>query len=276
MALTLWFNQYLKMDGSNLPKTAKSTLEVNDNTATFTVKPDQAKEIRSVEVYYSHDANSRSRFWHSAKATRNGDKWIATLPVRSKLPLFAFANCTYPSGKARATLRGDVDAFSLSSQNAVYVPSDLKAELLTQGAKFEPVFSDLSTDLRDWGNQRNSGLISYKFQDPQVNFKHSKSLAVELKTDRPNQSLRLRVTKNKYLTGVKAPQQSFAANRQIKEPGMHRIVFSPGDFKEKGKIEMSDWSNVSNLSVSIYSGADKANLDLYDKNRGIIKRLVWE
>ena len=108
-----------------------------------------------------------------------------------------------------------------------------------------------------------------------MDFNHAKSLVVELETDRPNQSLRVRVNKNKYVTGVKAPQMSFGASHKINEPGKHRVVFTPADFKEKGKTALADWRNIASISISIYSGADKASLDLYGKHRGIIKKLSW-
>ena len=68
--------------------------------------PNRVKEVEAVAIFYSHDPNPRTRFWIQADAVWEGSTWTAELPVREKLPLYAFANCQYPLAEEKEAFRG--------------------------------------------------------------------------------------------------------------------------------------------------------------------------
>ena len=56
--LNHWFDQYLKGTEQNIPGTPPSTIEVNDNVATFTVTPADQDRLAATEVYFSYCTGS--------------------------------------------------------------------------------------------------------------------------------------------------------------------------------------------------------------------------
>ena len=275
--LNKWFDQHVKGEPQDIPQTAVATLKLlpSGKAASFEVAPDQVGKLQSVNVYYSHDSNARARFWYSATATRDGNKWKAELPVREKLPLFAFADCVYGVGQSVVTFQGTTNAFSLNSNEVVHLPDDIDMSQLNRGAKHKRIFEDFEHGWRDWCSVRQSGVATYKFQDPAVDFSHGKAMAIDVDLPKGQLSFRVRITKNQWLTGVRGPQLSFSRAIQIKEAGKRRIVIKPSEFITRDKKKMTDWTNIYSMNITIYDGSTKSSLDLYEKHDGIIKRIEW-
>jgi dienelactone hydrolase len=61
--LTLWFKKYLADEDLTIPETPPSTFEIKNEWATFAVSPKSIEQLMDVEIYYSYDPNSRTRFW---------------------------------------------------------------------------------------------------------------------------------------------------------------------------------------------------------------------
>lgn len=275
-----WFDQYLKGERTSLPQTAASTLEVRaeKGDATFTVTPDRVGEIRVVDVYFSHDPNARSRFWKSAPVQRDGEVWTSMLPVREKLPLFVFANCTYALGETVEAFQGTTDAFTLTSDEQVYFPDDVQWEQLHAEAVSQSVFDDLEANgFKNWGFGPQGGISTYKFQDSDAATPAANQvLKVTAHAPRKNLSFRFRIGKNKYLTGSKDPQQEFSFSQQVRQSGDLVILLKSSDFMDKEKNPMTDWSNISSFTFGIYEGATKSNFDFTDPaNRHVIQKLEW-
>ena len=275
--LNRWFDLYLKGEGEELPKTAMSTLAVVGDVAVFTVTPDQVKEIEIVEVYYSHDPNPRTRFWISADAVWEGSTWTARLPVREKLPLFAFANCRYPLGEEVEAFRGMAKSFTITSDEEVYLPEEIDAGLLWEEAQEQAMFADFEKDgFRGWGLSPRGGLATYKFQDPRVatpGADRALRVVVDLPGDR--MSVRMRLSKNTFLYGVKGPKESFATNRPFPKAGEQVFVLRASDFVEGEKL-MRDWENIASFALDVYDGGNRVNLDFsVEANQGVLKRLEW-
>ena len=275
-----WFGQYLKGEPTSLPQTAASTLEVRAGRgeATFTVTPDRVGEIQAVDVYFSHDPNARSRFWKSAAVQRDGDVWASVLPVREKLPLFVFANCTYALGETVEAFQGSTDRFSLTSDEQVYFPDEVEWEQLHVEAIAQTVFDDLEANgFKNWGFGSQGGISTYKFQDPDVATPTAdQALKVTAHAPRENLSFRFRIAKNKFLAGSPGPQQDFSFSQQVRQPGDLVILLQPSDFTDKEKNPMTDWSNISTLTFGIYEGATKSNFDFTDPaNRHVITKMEW-
>ena len=275
-----WFDQHLKGESTRLPKTPVSKLYVRarEGKAVFTVTPDRAAKVRAVDVYFSHDPNPRSRYWKFAEAKRGGDTWTVELPVREKLPLFVFANCTYPLGEPREAFQGSTDDFTITSDEGVYLPEVIEVERLHANAAPQAVFEDFEGNgFRNWGSGSRGGIYTYKFQDPTVATpKADQVLKVTAHAPRGRLSFRFRITKNKYLTGVKAPIVDFSSSHQIASPGDVEILLKASDFIDRDKNAMADWSNITTFHFGIYEGATKSNFDFTDPaNRHVIRKLEW-
>ena len=72
------------------------------------VSPEQAQTVRRVDVYYSVDPYPQSRFWRSAATVRKGRRWIARLPDRGRL--WVYAQVLYASGLSLSTRLAAVPA----------------------------------------------------------------------------------------------------------------------------------------------------------------------
>ena len=256
LLLNLWFDRHLKGLPVEIPKTAKARLTVasDGKSAAFAVTPDLPSRLRSVRILYSHDPNPQSRFWKQADAARNGDTWSARLPVHEGLPLFAFADCAYPLDGKRKAFEGEADHFTLASEEAVHLPKTwdtARLRSLASRTDFTPDFT------RDWGESPNGGLTTYKFRDPEmVPPGPDKALRLTLTPSDRRLGVRLRISKNKFLTGVRAPGEDYSANALTK-PGQTEVIFTVADFadnksaKEGDKVLMKDWGNVASLSLEI-------------------------
>tara|TARA_R110002096_G_scaffold16994_3_gene58534 strand:- start:3120 stop:5030 length:1911 start_codon:yes stop_codon:yes gene_type:complete len=277
-----WFDKYLKGEAIDIPKTAASELKVDaeHGSAVFAVTPDRGDEVAALDVYYSHDPNPKSRFWIHAAAERNGGTWTATLPVREKLPLFVFANCAYPLEEPIEAFQGVAKNFTLTSNEEVYFPEVIEADRLFAEAKPQPVFSDLAAEgFRDWGfRPSGGGMTTYKFRDPRASLPGPEArLKVAATVPRERLSFRFRITKNKYLTGVREPQASYAFTKNYsKAIPEEALLLAASDFKDGDKYAMKDWANISTFTFSIYDGAAKITLDFKDEtHRDLISKLEW-
>ena len=108
VATLLWFDQYLQ-GTFTFPRTPETALKLKtaDGVPTFTVQPDRAKPILSVDVYYTQQGtpdetsadmqNTTHRFWRHVTATETSETWTAKLPLgATDKPLWVYANVLYP------------------------------------------------------------------------------------------------------------------------------------------------------------------------------------
>ena len=253
LLLNLWFDRHLKGQPIEIPKTAPTslTLAADGKSAAFVVTPDQPARLRSVRILYSHDPNPQSRFWKQADAVRAGDTWSARLPAHEGLPLFAFADCAYGLEGVRQAFEGSADGFTLASEEAVHLPKTWdtgRLRALATQDEFSPDFS------RDWGISPSGGLTTYKFRDPEMRLPGAdQALLLKLTPTDKRFGVRLRVSKNRFLTGVRAPGEDYVAN-VLTQPGQAEVTFTVADFhggKDGEKSPMKDWANISTLSLEI-------------------------
>ncbi len=279
--VNLWFDKYLKGQPGTLPTAGDATLQLQagKNAAVFAFKPDQSNDVSNVSIYYSHDANARSRFWHQAPAERAGDQWIAKLPVRKQLPLYAFANVEYPLNKPTETFQGVARSFTITSNESVYLPEDIDSSQLRADAKLNPVFEDFDRNgFGDWAMSPRGGISTYKFQDPErVAPTADYAMRITVNVPREKLNYRFRIGKRKFLIGVKGPQQTFFANRNVEVGDGQQIVLRPSDFTEQGKKnEMKDWNEISTFRFDVYDGAARTNLHFTEShNQQLIDRIEW-
>ncbi|MDF1754868.1 MAG: acetylxylan esterase [Verrucomicrobiales bacterium] len=280
--MNLWFDKFLKEKPIEIPKTADPEFAVSaeDGTAVFAVTPDQKPgNVSAVDIYYSHDPNPKSRFWITAKSVEEDGTWTATLPVLQNLPLFAFANCSYPLESPMEAFEGTASHFSITSDEAVYLPESIDTESLHSEAIPVSVFSDIKADgFRDWGFSSRGGMTTYKFRDPRAAVPAPQAkLKVTLNPLRKGLSFRFRIGKNKYITGVHEKPADYSFTRDIPEISTNKtLLISASDFKDREKSQMEDWSNISTFTIAIYDGSTKTTLDFRDPaNRDLVSKLEW-
>lgn len=142
VATQLWFDQHL-MGEFAFPKTPASSLQLRtgDGVPTFTITPDQSKEILSVDVFYTQHGkpdekpedreNTIHRFWHHADTIESNGRWTAKLPLATKSrPLWVYGNVLYSlespvTGAGYYYGRYTANSFNLSSLLQVASPVDL-------------------------------------------------------------------------------------------------------------------------------------------------------
>ena len=266
-----WFDKYLKGEPVNIPRTAESSLalKTGTQTAVFTVKPDQHGQFKALDIYYSYDPNPQSRFWKLASNVQHeGDTWSAYLPLHSGLPLFVFAICSYPLGTERESFDGRTSTYTITSREQVHLPTEWKLEnlkTLATSDEFLPSFE------RGWGDSPIGGVITYKFRDPEMRLPgKDRALRLTLNGNTESYGVRFRITKNHYLTDVKAPPQDYVANVLIK-PGDTKVVFGLADFLDSKKQTMPDWSNVSTLTLEVIQKGKSIPL----KGNTMLQSLEW-
>jgi len=269
--LSQWFDKYLKGEVIDIPQTAESDLVISDDagSAVFTAKPDQADQLAALDIYYSYDPNPQTRYWKLATAvTREGDTWRTTLPLHAGLPLFAFADCTYPLGAERESFRGTTSTFTITSSQQVHLPGEWRWEnlaMLGTGEDFTPTFAI------GWGENHGGGLVTYKFRDPEMKLPGAdQALRLKLNGIDGRYGVRLRVTRNFFLTGVKGPKEDYVANL-LTQPGESEFVFSLAQFLNAGKQPMPDWTNITTLSLDII----QSGVPLKLRGNPILQSLDW-
>ncbi len=144
VATLLWFDQHLK-ETFSFPNTPVTKLELTapEGVPKFVVRPDRAKPILSVDVYYTQHGknpetrfdriNTMHRFWHHVRPTESDGVWNAPLPLASAAkPLWVYANVAYGLN-ASVTGAGyyygeyTTDFFNLSSLLEMVSPEELKS-----------------------------------------------------------------------------------------------------------------------------------------------------
>ena len=140
----LWFDQHLR-DAFTFPQTpaARLTLKTAEAVPTFIVTPDSARPLTSVDIYYTQQGqlpgqrndheNTMARFWHHAKATREGGSWQASLPLTTTgKPLWVYATVHYAlekpiTGAGYYYAIYTAKAFALSSRLLIATADQLQA-----------------------------------------------------------------------------------------------------------------------------------------------------
>lgn len=94
----LWLEKYVLGKDIDWPERPKSEIVLDaDGVPEFRLQPASVDNIESVEVYTAlKEPVNVARFWLDATAERQGDTWVAKLPVKNTDDyVFAFANIRY-------------------------------------------------------------------------------------------------------------------------------------------------------------------------------------
>ena len=247
--LTLWFKKYLAGEDIKIPDTPPSTFSIEKEWATFSVRPKLLEDLVDVEIYYSYDPNSRTRFWQRASAKKSENSWGTKIEVYPKLPLYVFALCRYKLDQEIILQKGSTQTFSVNSREAIYEPKDLDLQAFANLPK-SGLLDDFSTGITDWSSRNGDSISTYKFQSPLLDRSNQKVLALTIDPQGRDHTLRLR-TGSGFLSRENN-QGTFLYNTKITGKGPQQILVKRADFQaEKERKEKLEWSKIATFSVTL-------------------------
>ena len=290
VAMPLWMDHYLK-GGPALPDTPQSELRLksNNDVPILRVTPDaKTLPVARVEIFYSVDPDPRARFWRSAEVTREGDSFIAKLPLHTHdLPLFAFANVyhTLPNPESLAAIPGSPKAVTevcistlLHSRSASEVTqADPK---LT--AKPSTLIDDFAHGLRDW-YQLNAGNLTHqqtwtrKVTDPLYRAPDSAKLTLTLKMPQTNR-FSIVLQQNEWRS-YRGPRRTFVCQREIQGSDTPQtLTLELKDFTSSDGPPKT-WAEIDQLGLCAHyvaKGAAASQAPLWKGLAPEFLRLKWE
>ncbi len=253
----LWFNQHLQHT-FKFPATPTTELSLTtaDHIPTFTVQPDAAQTILSVNVFYTQNGKANEtpqdredtmhRFWRSAKAVNTNGRWTAKLPVSTTdKPLWVYANIVYPLEKpitGAGYYYGTyvAESFNISSLLKTATPEQLQTAEVIATLQPRLLISDFEGD---WQNEWFSlkpeqwARATHKLSDDVCKAPENAMLALDVQADQSNA---LVVLLDDYGTEI----QLQAGNK------WKSIVLSPDDFKDAAGTSRQNWNNIRQLKLS--------------------------
>jgi len=262
--LIKWFNRYLKGLDQRIPETPPSTFEVNGQTATFTVTPEDCDNpLLGTEVYYSYNPNAYIRFWNRADAVKVGDSQRVDLAIHKNLPVYVFALCRYALGNEMETLQGVTKTITLNSLEHSIIPENVDLAELAKLKDPQLVFEDFDHGLKDWAvREGGRSITTYKFQSPEFDFSNNKKLLFRINPGGRKLSLLLGVD-SRFL-GKGLDLGNFFLSRSIEGDGPQDVVIDRHDFKSKDSKEL-EWSRITRFHLSIMDVTTKEKVALTSK-----------
>lgn len=256
VATQLWFDQHLKGD-FEWPQTPESRLELKNGRGvpTLEVKPDAARPILSVDVYYTQQGqldgeeydreNTKTRFWRHAEAAQEGDTWAAQLPLFSTdEPLWVYANIAYPLEKP-ATGAGyyystyTADHFNLSSLMPMAIPEQLKAAGVRATLEPSLMIESFEGDWeKEWFTYKpgEGARSTHKIHDGQYAAPPEAKLALDLRSETPETVL---VEMDKHTAEI----------RVAGDGEWQQVTLSPADFLSENGPSLADWGGIRQLTL---------------------------
>ena len=260
--LNLWFDRYLKGKSVAIPRTPVSRLEESEAKHRFVVLPDQQESLVSVDIYYSHDPNSRTRFWERAEAIMKGRSYSAEIPVHAGLPTFAFAHCRYRLKQPVQLQRGQTDVYGLNSLETILLPERLEWSAMEDLSETRVVLNDLSMEMKDWSSRDGRTIATYKLQSPRIKTSAASALRVEVDPKGRELLVRLRAS-GKFLDHRKR-QGDFVCTTSVGGDSVQRIDFTRSDFVGEAGSEI-DFGRVATLEITLIDKNSRDTLALFSQ-----------
>ena len=256
-----WFETHLK--GSfKFPKTATARLELKseDGIPKFTVRPDLSSPhtLKSVQVFYGYDRDPRARFWRSAPVTREGSAFIAPCPVMELgEPLFAFANVTYDTGVPLKLPAGSstTPLLTITSRCRQAFPHQLVAAGVKSSGARQRLIEDFSRGWCDWSlvgvNHRpHWNYETHKINDPAFVGPRGASLALEIKTSAPGDTLAVVLISDGWRGYTGRKTRRYTALVELAEAGGHSIELPVDRFATPGGEVLESYDFLTSLILT--------------------------
>ena len=261
----LWFEQHLK--GSfRMPSSPEIAVDLKaaDGVPVVSVRPDQSRPVKRVDVYYSADPHVLTRFWRDGQAVEAGDRWQARCPVMSvDEPFFAFANVTYELPEAYRKIanppgHGNTDVFTISSRVVSFAPAALAAAGVTATDKADRMIDDGSRSWHDWyrsnwGHPPLWRAFTRKLKDPKWRGTDGAKLVFDIRCESDNQLVVEFETNGWGAVEKGKPAISYNAVKQLKgSPDWQTVSVSLDELAAtdpKFTAPLANWRTVTQLSV---------------------------
>lgn len=203
VATQLWFDQHLKQT-FRWPKTPETRLDLEtvNQIPLLTVQPDLSRSIVSVEVFYTQDADPDAdrdavihRYWHHANAERQGDVWVAELPLSSAdEALWTYANITYQldqpvTGAGYYYNIYQAESFNVSSRVEMISAARIKSGGQIATRKPSTVIESFAEGWeKSWFAYKPNpwGIRTHKVNDPIWRAPIGARLSIQLRSELPN------------------------------------------------------------------------------------------
>lgn len=257
VATQIWFDQHLK-GTYEVPQTSSTELTLNnpDGVPSLKIIADESKPIKHIDVYYTQHGqeegkhnntpNTVARFWRHASPEKQGDAWIADLPlISADKPLWVYANVYY---SLEESIRGvgyyygayETDTYNLSSLIHLVSSDEVKAAGVT--ATLSPTLLIESFDgnwekewftyrLKEWGRS------THKLYDEQYRAPDSATLAFDVRAKEGKK--------------VVVSLDGFSAEVALEGASDWKsISLRPSDFNDAEGEVLNGWSKVRTLSLS--------------------------
>ena len=264
----LWFEQHLKggRGGFSMPASPAISvdLKATDGVPVVTVRPDRARPVNRVDVFYSTDPHVLTRFWRDGQAVEAGDGWQARCPVMSPdEPFFTFANVTYELPEeyrkiATAPGQSNTDVFTISSRVVSFLPAALASGGVKATDTPDRLIDDGGRLWQDW-YQSNWGhpplwrAFTRKLKDPKWRGSDGAKLMFDIRCEADNQ-LVVEVETNGWGAVEKGkPAVSYNAVKELKgSPDWQTVSVGLDDLvanDPKFTAPLAHWRTVTQLSI---------------------------
>jgi dienelactone hydrolase len=283
-----WFEAHLK-GTFKFPSTASTQLELktDDGIPRFTVRPDLSgpHELKTVAVFYGYDRDPRARFWRSAKVMRTGDSFIAACPVMELgEPLFVFANVTYDTGTPLNMPRGysATSLLTVTSQCRQAFPHQLADAGVKTNGERQRLIDDFQHGWRDWslvgvGHTAHWNYETHKVNDPAFVGPHGASLALEVETTAPKNTLAVVMDVDRWRGYTARKPRRFCALVELPDAGLHSLKLPAAKFLTPNDDVLENYDFVTSL---ILTPGQKERPDkvsrVWQGKAPIFKNIRWE
>jgi hypothetical protein len=268
--LNLWFKKYLGNEQIVIPDTPPSSFSIKKGMATFSVSPKVIDRLAGVQIYYSYDPNSRTRFWHNAVAKKSKNTWTADIPVYPQLPLYVFGHCRYKLDQEMTLQVGNSKTFSINSKEAIHEPDNIDLKELAKLAK-NGLIEDFSNGTADWSSRNGDSITTYKLQSPMIDRSNDKVLAFTIDPQGRDHTLRLRLGSS--FLSRENNIGTFTYHTKVTGKGPQQVLINRKDFKSEKNVEL-EWAKVSTFNVTLVDLKQKKAVRLSDpKTHSILKRI---
>ena len=254
----LWFDQHLRGDFT-LPRTPAASLDLQtaDAVPTFTVTPDAARTATTVDIYYTQQGqlagekddreNTIARFWHHARAIREGGTWRASLPLATiGKPLWVYATAHYALEKP-VTGAGyyysiyTAKAFALSSRMLVATPDQLATAGVKATAPASLLIEDFASDWeKEWFTYESTdhwARRTHKIYDDRWQAPPAAKLVLEVRSAQPN----------RLVLGIDGYAAAIALTGGA---GWQQISLAPEDFRNAADLALPGWKGIRELRLA--------------------------
>jgi hypothetical protein len=256
----LWFEQHLK-NSFRCPGTPRIDLDLTlaGGIPRVVVTPDPSLPVRHVDVHYSLDPHTLSRFWRTPEVVKGDDgrTWSASCPIMSlDDPFFVFANVTYDTP---STVKVKVpDTFTISSRVLSVTPSRLRESGVKATDAPDRLIDSGDHGWQDWYrlNWDHPPLwrsFTRKLKDPKWRGPTGTKLSFEIRSETDNE-LVIGVETNgwgAFLPGK--PAIDYAVAKSVAgSPDWQKVVVGVEELqatKPEVTAPLADWQTVTQLSI---------------------------